>query len=184
MKKLKILVIDDNLDNLAAAERQLIGHDLTLCSSFKEAQKYLNQDPCIDGMNNLPLNPESWDYGRYYHKGESNYDVVLTDLFLPVCLDGLGDNNPRKNEHVGTEKPYGLFFVLLALRRGVKKIAIVTNAGHHDDPLIWSLEKPLGFGRMISFGENDFVFSCNSAHWENDIRVKDWLDALNKLGFE
>ncbi len=119
---MKILVIDDNQGNLEAAKKQLANHELILCSSFEEARELL--------------------------ASSNDYDVVMTDLFLPKCLDGM---RSEIADQFAEEQPYGLVFALTAVKKGIKRIAVVSNATHHTHPINWALDL-VGSGSI--WGEN------------------------------
>ncbi len=145
--KLRILVIDDKQVNLDAAKEQLAGHQVTTASSFREAHKLLGQNKDADQY-------------VYFDKQEpAQFDVVLTDLFMPACPDGI--NKAKFASHEGTEKPYGTVFALAALRRGIPMVAIVTSGNHHADPLVWALDLlgndpgPYKIGSTTFFYAND-----------------------------
>ncbi len=53
--------------------------------------------------------------------GHNNFDVVLTDLLVPA------------NSFDEEELPLGTIIALLALKVGVKMVAVVTDANHHSN---------------------------------------------------
>lgn len=162
MKKLRILVIDDTSTHLNFAKEQLSEkYDLTLASSFDEAEKILNHG------------------GHRYEEGEPRFDVLLTDMMLPASIKGV-------EKGVYPEQPYGLVFILNAMRRGIKLIGLLTNGGHHASPMHWALD-------MIGYEDQQKVFKfCDTklyCEWlclsekerRDNIRVKDWQKALDEL---
>ena len=108
----KILVVDDNYTNLAAAEEQLgENNSLTTVSTFSEAAKML----C-----------------------KKKWDVVMTDVFMPGESDGLG---PEGKKHVGELIPVGLVVALMALKNNIPEIYIVSDTNHHDHPMSWAMDE-------------------------------------------
>ena len=176
---MKILLIDDNPGNLEAARDQLNEHEFTLCSSYRAGASKLNHDPILSDHKYS---------GFSFKKGEPQFDMVLTDLFLPTTLIGTGGSD---FEH---QQPYGLVLAFTALRRGIKKIAIISNAGHHDHPIIWAMDS---LGEGFSVGETKFIFSQrliwegekgwqkswaeNATRGSNGINVKNWKVVADEL---
>jgi CheY-like chemotaxis protein len=111
MKKLKILVFDDNKVNRAAAKAQLKAHKLTVVSTYDEAEELLRVEDYEDEKVIYP-----------------DFDVVLTDLLVPAS--GLGSCDHL----VGEEMPVGIFIALLAAKNNVKKVAVLTDSNHHEHP--------------------------------------------------
>ena len=173
---MKILIIEDKANHLTTAEQfaKESGHEVTIVTSYKDAEKIL----CGDR-----------DYG-FKQIQTCQYDVVLTDLFLPVSQEG------QANKVIRDEIPYGALFVLWALRTGVKKIALLTDGDHHSDPFIWAMDplgvygKPFFIGDVkLFFSSRDFVYSKLIMKQneftvpDNDPRIgcKAWDVLLNKL---
>ena len=196
-KKLKILVIDDNPLNLEVAKMQLAEHELVLCSSFREAMSALNNDPIDHAIDEKDKERAAIDDAGFRLKNlnsRQQFDVILTDLFLPTCLTGLWKSF-YKNGDYEKEQPYGLAIVLIAMRRGIKKIALVTNANHHAHPIIYALD-PLCMTRSypICLDDTTFVYSIDQLYklydnWEdswtekypNQVQAKSWLPAMDLL---
>ncbi len=104
-KNLKILVFDDNENNRKAAEAQLGKYNLTVVGTYDEAQELLCQE---------------------------TFDVVLTDLLVPVSSQMLGN---MKEHFAGQEMPVGIFIGLLAaVRSRAKYVAVFTDSDHHAHP--------------------------------------------------
>jgi CheY-like chemotaxis protein len=108
---MKILIIDDNSVNLAAATLTLAGHDLTLVSEYDEAMKALDRE---------------------------TYEVVLTDLLMPAGREAQG---PRGRPFIGQPMPVGFALALHAVLRGAKYVAVVTATNHHDHPASAMLDR-------------------------------------------
>ncbi|MDH5442340.1 MAG: hypothetical protein OEX08_01930 [Candidatus Nomurabacteria bacterium] len=171
---MKILVIDDNPQNIQAAEEQLgADHELTLCSSYDEAQEYLTQ---VEGDVQYHAKRGDSYFAHFWEKGDPWFDVVLTDLFMPPSSSGQGSTEAG-------QVPYGFVFALAALRRGTKNVAIVTDGNHHDSPLLWAMDL-IGFSdseSSIAFNSSTFI-TCSSMIWDgNQYTVKDWKKALERL---
>jgi len=99
---LRILVIDDILENIASAMAGLGCHRLTTATGYREAMDILSRE---------------------------KFDVVLTDLHLPMSSETMGDKF-----RLGELVPYGILLMIEAARQGAKKVAVVTDLSHHDDP--------------------------------------------------
>lgn len=101
---MKIIVIDDKQKHLDAAIQTLIGHDVTICSTYDDALELLE--------------------GQYW-------DAVLCDLLMPAGRDAQG---PKGKKYVGKEMPVGWSLALFAARRGAKYVAVISDMNHHDHP--------------------------------------------------
>lgn len=145
---MRILIIEDKQVNIEKVKIALAEHNLTICSSYDEAEKRFT-------------GAEHW----YKEDAEFPYDVVLTDLFLPPSQEGV------RNVDFAQEVPYGLIFALAAMRRGVP-VAIVTDGSHHKHPINWALDL-LGFDGMKKITIGTSIF-CSS--WTKD--WKEALDKL------
>ena len=158
---MRILVIDDKAQNTKAARAQLSAHDLTLASSYDEAVKRLG--------------------GSYE---EHDFDVVLTDLMMPASGDCMGEEG---EQFVGKDMPVGIFLVLLAAKRGAKRVALLSDTDHHDHPASASLDLLNGFSREPApFRINStLVLLTNNSdwiHWDAATgRTKDWGGLLKHL---
>jgi CheY-like chemotaxis protein len=124
---MRVLVIDDTAYNQASARATLQGHEVTVATGAEEGYKLIWQ----------------------------NWDVILTDLWMPVtkgeASDVISDDGSVVSKLFGTlyhpekdrpvdEIPAGLVFALRALLQGVKYVAIVTDSTHHDDRLVALLD--------------------------------------------
>ena len=108
---MRILVLDDSKKHLAAAEETLAGHELTLVDSYGEAFRLL-----------APGAP---------------FDAVLSDLLMPAEADTLG---PEGMKFFGHQMPIGLVMVFAAVQAGVKRVAVITDANHHNHPMSAALD--------------------------------------------
>jgi CheY-like chemotaxis protein len=109
---MKILVIDDSHLHQASAQQTLQGHDFVIAKTHDEARTLL------DGDRDRSIAPQS-------------FDVVLSDLLMPA---GKKTQGPKGERYVGQEMPVGFALALLAVVRGAKYVAVVTDTGHHDHP--------------------------------------------------
>src|SRR3989338_4224046 len=125
----KVLIIDDKAENLEIGKQEIEkffpDFSVETCNNFRDAIGLLV-------------------FGH-------SYDVVLTDLNMPVCSTPAFNSNQRntlwnKDEIV----PYGIFIALRAVRVGVKRIAIITDNGHHASAANAALE-------CIAGNASDFV---------------------------
>lgn len=123
MKSLNILVVDDLPYQTHAAKILLegLGHTVTTAGSYSKAKEQF-----VNG---------------------GNFDVVLTDMMMPVEKDGL---SPDTN-FTGSNRsiPYGFNIALLAAKYGVQKVAIVSNGNasdgnHHNHPVLWATDDLVG----------------------------------------
>jgi hypothetical protein len=118
----KILVLDDTKANLDAAREQLASHELTLVMKFSDARALIRDRYDFETKTKVP---------------GTAYDIVLTDLFLPGEREGQGDEGFAL---VGEPIPTGLVLALLAIQKGVGKVAVVSNGNHHAHPMTWALD--------------------------------------------
>ncbi|MEI6835759.1 MAG: response regulator [Candidatus Falkowbacteria bacterium] len=121
MEKFRILVIDDKIANLEAAEKQFAEKNVELIVMGTYA-------------------------GAVYFINNEHFDIVLSDLMLPGDDEGISCNNPE----IGQDVPYGLLLAILAKNRGVEKVAILTDISHHAGPIAWSMDKLMGINPFVS----------------------------------
>jgi CheY-like chemotaxis protein len=160
---MRVLVIDDCSLNRELAQEQLRGHELVFASSYDEGQAALL--PAIDQkkleqrmsvlMSAAGFPGSTEDYRRtdrwdgYWTARQAArdqaiseltvhpcFDAVLTDLMMPPSEQALA----KPHKFTGQEMPLGTFFVLLALRAGVRKVGLVTDTNHHDHPASAALD--------------------------------------------
>jgi CheY-like chemotaxis protein len=140
---LRILVIDDTPQNIASAKSGLAGHRLTTVTGYEDAMKVLDSE---------------------------TFDVVLTDLHLPMSSKTMGDKFV-----LGQLVPYGILLMVEAARRGARKVAVVTDLSHHDDPFSAAFDHYSQFPVKI---ENAKVVMMHAAMFHG---TKDWAAALAQL---
>ena len=174
---MKILVIDDKQSNLDAAKLQLSNHEVTTASSYDEAEKYLAGSLPHVSANGRWENV-GWD--KDYKLNKYEFDVILTDLFMPASKRGVGSNPSTE------EVPYGVIISMVALRLGIP-VAIVTTGSHHSNPFMWALDMiGLGYNGGSTHFIGDTPFTCANVSEsrmtpEGASSTKDWGVALDKL---
>ncbi|MBP7831713.1 MAG: response regulator [Candidatus Pacebacteria bacterium] len=127
MKKITILVVDDNKSNLQNAENQFKNKNVNLitCHLFSAAAVMIKN---------------------------KKFDIVLTDMMLPGEAEGISSDNPQ----IGKDTPYGLVLSIAAKNAGVPYVAIVTDINHHAGPIPWAIDQILGKNEFVScFGESN-----------------------------
>lgn len=140
----RILVIDDMLQNIVSAKKLLAGHSLTVVDGYENAMEIL---------------------------GKEKFDVVLSDLYLPMSSKTLGSDAFR----IGEEVPSGFLLVLEAARTGASYVAVVTDLNHHADHFSAAFDH---FSRFAFKVENAKV---KMLHARMDGGCKDWKDALDRV---
>jgi CheY-like chemotaxis protein len=103
---MNILVVDDKPMNLRSAHKTLPGHDVTVSHAFDETMGFFLNE-----------------------KMERRFDVVLTDLLMP--LGGTMVHDCVKRIDLEQQIPLGFIIALKAMSLGVKFVAIVTDMDHH-----------------------------------------------------
>jgi CheY-like chemotaxis protein len=123
MKALRILVVDDNPKNIKAAFKMLEGHEVMPAEGYDLAHEILQS------------------------RGDKP-DVVLTDVMMPK--GGFACMSPKGQCLVMAQgiMPYGPVIALRALCQGVKKVGVITQGNHHDDPFVFAFDHMNGFEGM------------------------------------
>jgi CheY-like chemotaxis protein len=139
--KLNILIVEDKPKNIAAAQRQLEGHNLVIVSGFDDALTALKRN----------------GYARRTVESPDTFDAVLTDCMYPK--GGTACMGPKGAAVVNCqgEMPYGPMIVLHAIECGIPFIGLITQGNHHDDPFVFALDRLTGFK-----GQNTAVAITNS----------------------
>jgi hypothetical protein len=102
---MKILVLDDSKLHRRVACAVLKDHNLTVVGTYGEAEMAILDE---------------------------DFDAALIDSRVPA--------SPQTRQtalgqmYMGTEQILGPTLALLAITRGVKRVAVITDADHHDDP--------------------------------------------------
>lgn len=180
---MRIMVLDDNQINRAAAQAQLKDHDLTVVGTYDEAQKQLTPQ-CNYEKVSTTLKREFGDFKPYcsddklinaaYFAAEKaankqattypNFDVVLSDLLVPASGKSQGSK-----ELVGREMPVGIFIGLLAaVKAHVKYVAVFTDSDHHSHPAsaCFDIFNDFDEGNPLAFKvEDSKVILCNARIW-------------------
>lgn len=140
---LRILVIDDTPKHIASAKKGLAGHRLTTATGYQEAMELL---------------------------GNEKFDVVLTDLHLPMSSKTMGDKFK-----LGELVPYGILLMIEAARQGAKKVVVVTDLSHHDDPFSAAFDHYSQFPISIEGAK------VRMLHARFSEEGKDWAEALQRI---
>lgn len=161
---MKILIIEDNEKHLQSARKfaDECGHTVTIAKNYDEAEEAL----CGEDR-----------FGR--HEPVKAFDVVLTDLMMPASKTGLGTT-----DYIGTEQPYGLNLLMVAMRTGVKAVGLLTDGNHHSHPMTWALDTMRGYvGKPFMIGDVTVLCSSNGPLIYNNIEssdplygAKDWME--------
>lgn len=140
---LRILVIDDTPKHIANAKKGLAGHHLTVATGYQMAMEIL---------------------------AKGSFDVVLTDLHLPMSSKTLGDSF-----RLGALVPYGLLLMVEAAMQGSKHVAVVTDLSHHADAFSAAFDH---FSQRAIKIEGA---KCQMLHAKVTAEGKDWAEALERL---
>lgn len=98
------------------------------------------------------------------------FDYVLLDLLVPACARTLGG---KGLEYVGQEMPITPILAFLALGHGVKRVAVLTDAGHHNHPASAALD---AFDKTIVLGDAKILLT-NRDFVSNGVKQWDRLKA-------
>lgn len=139
---MKILVIDDNKNNLDAAKAQFAEHEVTVIDNYAEAESLVRDrysddeiEQILQEQGHFKDDDGYWDKVRKMRKARNiklDFDIVLVDLLIPASDRAMGD---RGQKYVGEEMPIGIFLALLAAKRpGPTHIAVFTDINHHGHP--------------------------------------------------
>ena len=153
---MKILVIEDKEIHRTSAVETLVGHELTIVSSFDEGIRALSTGvdegelKALKKEVNFPEYPRgesvteaeksAW-YARFDELKEQarsrpDFEVVLTDMNMPMSRETLA---PGVHER-GVEVPYGFVLTLPAAQVGAKFVALVTDTNHHKGAMSAALD--------------------------------------------
>ncbi len=164
---MKILVVEDNARNQQAAKEQLEGHELTIVDELTEARFALERD--------------------------MEFDVVLCDMELPESATcGVVENHhftgDTSRRDTAAINEYGFSIALLAIQRGVRRVAMVTSTFHHHSPMAYmafllmrggTLE--IAGGARLRFEADSMTKMQGEEPKTSDQYVKDWGGALARL---
>ncbi len=139
---MRILLIDDSELHRRSALQSLVGHDLTIVSTYDEAhalleKPYVEDEPVREAMNarHSGLSDVAWrntyEAIAWEMRPEARFDVVLSDLLMPASKMTMGEEGLK---FVGQEMPVGFALALMASQVRVRYAAVVTDTNHHDHP--------------------------------------------------
>lgn len=176
---MKILVIDDQERNRVSAQ-ELLGeeHDLTVIGSIEDVyQRYCSR------------------YGSDSDNRWTEFDLVMTDLFMPVG-EYTGAMNTRDHARPTGEIPVGLVFALSAMNAGVPVI-LLTDMNHHEDWVRSLMDIMIRFdqprqGKVLAIAidadcvpiegrwdaEIGRIVMCDDWWKHLEPRIKDWAKAI------
>ena len=103
---------------------------LIIEDTAKERDAALEQ---LQGKNELTF-ACSFAEARNVLSERQQFDVVLTDLMMPFTQD------PDRWGYKEPLQPYGLALALVALGIGIKRVAVVSMANHHDHLLLTAID--------------------------------------------
>lgn len=180
---MKILVFDDNELHRKAAAVLLKDHDVTIVSTYDEAQAALAPKVDYDKIRTSLIEMgwsdfQPWSEGvteerraEYYQAKEVAkeratyriaFEVFLGDLLVPASSQSMG---PDGEEFIGQEMPLGTSLAFLALSQGIKLVAVVTDTNHHNHPASATFDV---FRKVFSVGDAKVLLTNES--------VVDYLD--------
>jgi len=119
MKKLEILVVEDNELHREAAKQLLTDHNVAIAEDFVGALKLMGHK----------INEDC-------EVVEKKYDVVLTDMMFPMggeypdLVNMVEDTSVRYRG-----QPLGYAMVLFAAKQDVPYAAVLTDMDHHHSPI-------------------------------------------------
>lgn len=118
---MKILIVEDNIQNQELAKAQLQGHELVIVDNYTDALKLLTPIYKAGGSKGFDI---------------PSFDVVLTDVHIPLGNTRYFSEDRPLVPNIDTQSQigqYGLLICIAALRV-VTKVAIVSAHGdHHSD---------------------------------------------------
>ena len=138
---MNILIVENTPAQSLAARSQLeaLGHSITVVESF-------------DAFVALSILKSGT---LRFWEPKLDFDVVLTDCFMPASPAGLGDDAARpyflsrKYETTGVvavprpgapEVPYGMVIAMIAAMAGAKRVGVLSLGCHHGDPMAWAMD--------------------------------------------
>lgn len=165
---MKILVIDDNQENIKAAKEQFNNpdFDLTVADNYDEAFELI----CQKKKNtNKPMGYEIIDH---------DFQIVLCDLMMPASKNKMGE---KGMQFIGQEMPVGIFLAIQAGIYGPDNVIVgmLSNTSHHDHPgAAASNDFPLS---SFSLGKGNAVFTNRIWYFENENHSKNWIKFLEHI---
>ena len=146
---MKVLLLDDSVKHRRAGKRQLeaLGHEVVAFSDYTEACERAKSD---------------------------SFDVALIDLLMPAEGMMLGANALK--EHLGKEIGVGFPMLLILSKLGISKIAVATDANHHNHPMSALVD---WFERTSMHVNGAHVLVMHAPMHEDG--TKNWGEVLNQL---
>jgi len=112
-KQLEILVVEDKpINQRSISQLKEEGHNVDIAETFAEAVEYLGNES----------------------KEGKKYDVVLTDMMLPLG-EGIVNLSRQGERERYQENALGYAVALHSARKGVPMVAVVTDMNHHAGPI-------------------------------------------------
>lgn len=102
------------------------------------------------------------------------FDYVLLDLLVPASAKTMGNTGLQ---YVGQQMPLTPILAFLALSRGVKKVAVLTDAGHHDHPASAALDV---LGQTMALGDSKVLLTNRGYLSPQGKRWKELKEQLDK----
>lgn len=154
---MKILVVEDTELHVQSAREQFTEHSLDIAWAYEAAQD------------------------RLLH---AQYDVVLTDMMMPK--GGEAVMGAKGMRYIFDLLAYGFPIVLLAAKKNVPYIGLVTDVNHHDHPLSACVDL-LSSAYWDGKTSSESLFTINNSRVGIfhapflDDRRKDWKKVLEVL---
>src|SRR4051812_15621360 len=125
---MRILVFDDKELHRNAAEAQLKGHDVTIVTTYQQAERLLVPQFDMSKYEDLLTKGiPAEDAQKAALTPAQQFDVILTDLLVPAPTHRMSQLVAQK--FFWREMPVGMLIGLLgASRAGVKYVGVVTDA--------------------------------------------------------
>ncbi len=186
IKKLNIILIEDNREHVIAARKQLQEHNLTVFKRFEEFKDWISDtltNRCTDLGIPLPsefdANVRSISFASMVTEHDllplKNYDILLTDNELPVNSEKVA--NETSLEKIGSD------IVLIGLMLKFPMIGLLTDKNHHEDSHSRIFDC-LGAANntILRIGDSKvFVSNIHMVHENHKPTVKNWGEIVKLL---
>lgn len=163
---MNILLIEDNPVHIEAAKQDLVDHNLTIYTSWKNLLSFYYVPAVL--TSDYIYKPEE------HKKALLEYDMILTDINFPGMLD-MDGSEPLA--------PLGLIMVIRAAEAGVKYIAAISDKNHHADAIAKGLDLWMAYNKPFQIGSSTIAILGDGkfmkGHYQD--RVKDWAGVLKFL---
>ena len=146
---MKILLADDSARHRRAGARDLtaLGHEVVAVSTYGEARQRVQRE---------------------------SFDVALLDLLMPAEPTTL--STKAVQEHVGRLIGVGFLLLLELSAYGIPKLAVATDAGHHDHPMSAIVDWFIGARLDVNGARALIMYAPMCVDG-----VKNWVEVLNRL---